>query len=192
VNVSEERRSGMDRRCGDDRRKAHDVDYFLNGGFERRNWKERRAQGERRQDWVRVSEWSSMFIGTLRSNTKDLIVERRKYKRFRVQDGAFVMFGPHSAKVGQIIDMSMGGLAFGYISSEEQSNRSFELDVFLTDHSFYLEKVPVKTISNLKIANESPSVSTTTRRHGVQFEDLTHNQISELRYFLWNHTMGEA
>ena len=192
MNVSEERRSGIDRRCGNDRRKAHDVDYFLNGGVERRNWKDRRAQGERRQDWLRVSEWSSMFIGSLRSNTQELIVERRKYKRFRVQDGAFVMFGPDSAKVGQIIDMSMGGLAFRYISSKEQSNRLFELDIFLTDRSFYLEKVPVKTISNLKIANESPSVSTTTRRHGVQFENLTDNQISELRYFLWNHTIGEA
>jgi hypothetical protein len=31
-----------DRRSGKDRRKSGDVNYFLNGGIERRSWKERR------------------------------------------------------------------------------------------------------------------------------------------------------
>ena len=31
-----------DRRSGEDRRKSYDTDYFLNGGIERRSWKERR------------------------------------------------------------------------------------------------------------------------------------------------------
>jgi len=75
VNVSKEQRSGIDRRCGKDRRKAHDVDCFLNGGLERRSWKEQRAQGERREGWVRISEWSSMFVGSMRSNRKELIVD---------------------------------------------------------------------------------------------------------------------
>ena len=189
--MSDEQRSGIDRRCGKDRRSAHAVDYFLNGGVERRSWKERRAQGERRQDWVRVSEWSSMFVGRTTAKSKELIVERRKYKRFRVQDGSLVVYGPHSDRVGQIIDVGMGGLAFSDISSEDQSNGSFELDILLTDHGFYLEKVPVKTISNLEIANGPPTVSATTRRHGVQFKDLTQDQTSKLEYFLQTHTTHE-
>ena len=190
--MSEDQRSGVDRRCGKDRRLAHDVDYFLNGGIERRSWKERRAQGERREDWVRVSEWSSMFVGGTTFNTKELIVERRKHKRFRVQDGSFVVFGSDSGKVGQIIDMSMGGLAFSYISGGEHSNGIFELDILLTDHGFYLEKVPVKTVSNLEITGESASVSTTMRRHAVQFEELTHDQTAKLEYFIQKHTTNEA
>ena len=191
MNVSDEQRSGIDRRCGKDRRLAHAVDYFLNGGVERRNWKERRVQGERRQDWVRVSEWSSMFVGSTTPKRKELIIERRKYKRFGVQDGSLVVYGLHSDKVGQIIDMSMGGLAFSDTSSGDQSNGSFELDILLTDHGFYLEKVPVQTVSNLKIANEPSTVSTTTRRHGVQFKDLAQNQTSKLEYFLQKHTTRE-
>jgi hypothetical protein len=31
-----------DRRSGDDRRKTIDVDYFSNGGLDRRSWRERR------------------------------------------------------------------------------------------------------------------------------------------------------
>ena len=117
------------------------------------------------------------------------IVERRKHKRFQVEDGAFAVLTPHFAKVGQIIDMSMGGLAFSYIAEQEPSNGSFELDIFLTDHSFYLEKVPVKTISDFEIANEVAYSFTTTRRCGVEFGDLTLNQISQLEYFIRNHTI---
>jgi hypothetical protein len=31
-----------DRRSGKDQRKSYDTNYFLNGGIERRSWKERR------------------------------------------------------------------------------------------------------------------------------------------------------
>ncbi|NIR16127.1 MAG: hypothetical protein GWN86_20275 [Desulfobacterales bacterium] len=58
-------RSPIDRRSGSDRRKAHSLDYFLNGGVERRSWIERRSQNERRKDWVRATQWSSVFIGDL-------------------------------------------------------------------------------------------------------------------------------
>jgi hypothetical protein len=53
-------RSDMDRRSGEDRRRAYDLDYFSNGGVERRNWKERRSNVERRVDWTRISKWSSV------------------------------------------------------------------------------------------------------------------------------------
>ena len=50
------------------------------------------------------------------------LMERRKHKRFQVQDSVFVVLRapwPRSAKVGQIIDMSRHGLAFRYIAGEE-------------------------------------------------------------------------
>jgi hypothetical protein len=58
-------RSKLDRRSGDDRRKAYDLDYFLNGGVERRSWKERRTNAERRTGWTRVSKWASVSQKTL-------------------------------------------------------------------------------------------------------------------------------
>ena len=50
----------LDRRSGDDRREAYDLDYFRNGGDERRDNKERRHPLERREGCIRVSEWSSV------------------------------------------------------------------------------------------------------------------------------------
>jgi hypothetical protein len=51
----------FDRRSGIDRRTAYKLGYFLEGGTERRNNRERRTQDERRKDWIRVSEWSSVW-----------------------------------------------------------------------------------------------------------------------------------
>ena len=60
-------RSDMDRRSGEDRRRAYDLDYFSNGGVERRNWKEQRSNVERRVDWTRVSKWSSVSLKALKA-----------------------------------------------------------------------------------------------------------------------------
>ncbi len=59
-------RSMIDRRSGVDRRKVHDLEYFLKGGVERRSWKERRSKGERRKDWLRADEWTSVSVSDLR------------------------------------------------------------------------------------------------------------------------------
>lgn len=120
---------------------------------------------------------------------------RRKHRRFQVQDTAFVVLrapSPHSTKVGQIIDISRQGLAFRYIADEGRSNGSSELEIVSADHSFYLDKVPFKTISDSKTDKDVPFSSIEMRRSGVQFGDLTPNQISRLEYFIWNHATSEV
>jgi len=57
------KRSRLDRRSGEDRRKAYNLDYFLKDGIERRRERERRNSIERRSGWVRINEWYSVFIG---------------------------------------------------------------------------------------------------------------------------------
>ena len=50
----------LDRRSGEDRREAYSIDYFANGGAERRKRTDRRQPKERRKDCVKVSKWSSV------------------------------------------------------------------------------------------------------------------------------------
>jgi len=57
------RRSLFDRRSGDDKRKLYNLDYFFDGGRERRKGKERRQSDERRIGWARVYNWCSVFLG---------------------------------------------------------------------------------------------------------------------------------
>ena len=60
---STEKRAGdpfLDRRSGEDRREAYDLDYFEQGGIERRKKGERRTKDERRDECIKVSDWSSV------------------------------------------------------------------------------------------------------------------------------------
>ena len=57
------RRSLVDRRSGEDKRKRYNLDYFTEGGEERRKGKERRQSDERRSGWARVYKWCSVFLG---------------------------------------------------------------------------------------------------------------------------------
>ncbi len=50
----------LDRRSGEDQRHRHDLDYFSEGGLERRQAEERRTPSERRKDCIKVSRWSSV------------------------------------------------------------------------------------------------------------------------------------
>ena len=50
----------LDRRSGDDRREAYDLDFFEQGVVERRSGIDCRQKGERRAQCVNVSEWSSV------------------------------------------------------------------------------------------------------------------------------------
>ena len=56
------KRSQIDRRSGDDERKLYSLDYFTNGGMERRDQIERRKLAERRGEWVRVRKWYSVRL----------------------------------------------------------------------------------------------------------------------------------
>ena len=57
------KRSPIDRREIDDMRESYSLDYFIDGGVERRKYAERRKSAERRTDWVRVTKWCSVFVG---------------------------------------------------------------------------------------------------------------------------------
>ena len=57
------KRSAFDRRSGEDKRLRYNLDYFTDGGRERRDGKERRQSGERRRGWARVYKWCSVFLG---------------------------------------------------------------------------------------------------------------------------------
>jgi len=57
------KRSPIDRRGIEDMREVYSLDYFMDGGDERRKYVERRRLVERRTDWYRVSRWCSVNVG---------------------------------------------------------------------------------------------------------------------------------
>ena len=121
-------------------------------------------------------------------------VERREHKRFPLQgDGVALLrsASSHATIVGEIIDISVDGVAFRYISGEEPSNGSSELSLVSADHSFYLGNLPIKMVSDLEMA-KIPFGAVSTRRRGVKFGDLRQSQRFALQHFIRNYTVGEA
>lgn len=119
-------------------------------------------------------------------------VERRQHIRFRVREGAFAVLTPNFTVVGEIIDISKEGLAFRYITSEDRSSQSSGLDILFAGGSYCLRDVPFKTISDCVMPKEFSTPSATTRRRGVQFGKLTHDQIGDLKSFIGNYAKGEV
>ena len=117
-------------------------------------------------------------------------LERRKYKRFKVKEGTFAVLRAPVTKVGQIIDISRGGLAFSHMANGEASNGLFQLDIVIIDKGFRLNKVPIKTVSDVEIVKKIPFSSTTMRRLSVQFGELKSSHISQLTYFFQHYAIG--
>jgi hypothetical protein len=53
------RKTALDRRTEDDRRRVYSLQYFSRGGEERRFRSDRRTQAERRKGWAQTGPWSS-------------------------------------------------------------------------------------------------------------------------------------
>ncbi len=117
--------------------------------------------------------------------------ERRKHERFEVSKGVFVSFRPHDNRLGEIVDISMGGLAFRYLATRKPSNGSYRLKIFLAEGNSYLNDVLFETVTDFG-TYQIPFTSITMRRSGVQFAELTHHQMSRLKHFIHHHTMDNT
>jgi hypothetical protein len=117
--------------------------------------------------------------------------ERRKYKRFLVQEGAYALLKNTSSKLGQIKNISRGGFAFSYIVDEEQMNELFKVDIFITETGYYLKDVPSKKISDFHVENKLPFSTFSIRQAGIQFRELNESQLSQLDNFIRDYTTGE-
>ena len=114
--------------------------------------------------------------------------EQRQHQRFKARDGAFVAPRSDEIKYWQIIDICRDGLAFRYVSTTEVMNSFTEVDLLTRDTLFRLEKIRVQCVSDTEISNEPPLRGLKIRRLGVQFENLTDDQKSELKVFIRKYT----
>ena len=115
-------------------------------------------------------------------------VERRNHERFKVQDGAFAMTSLKVAALGQVINISRGGLSFRYVASQDRTRESSALKILLSDGSFSMHRVPVKAVWDRPMPRAYSLDLITLRACGVQFGELTDEQRFDLKCFVKNHT----
>jgi hypothetical protein len=116
-------------------------------------------------------------------------VERRKNKRYKAIEGAYVAISPNSQKLGQIIDISMGGVCFKYIdtSNDGQSDGTQQEDsIFLSTVGYYSGNLPIKIVGDYAVTNATSFSSMKVKKMHIQFTDFSVKQLFDLDYFLRN------
>jgi hypothetical protein len=119
---------------------------------------------------------------------KEGLIERRKYKRFKVKGGAFAVATTDYNKLGQIKNISEGGFAFQFIQDGEQTKDSLEVEIFSTVDDFYIKKIPVRTVMDSELDNTVSSNSTPMRQLSMKFGKLNHPQKLLLSFFIQKYT----
>jgi len=117
-------------------------------------------------------------------------IERRKNRRFKAVEGAYAAISPNSHKLGQILDISMGGLAFKYIDTsngENKKEQSPEETIFLSSMGYYVGDLPFQTVADYEVTNAPSFSSMKVRKRHVQFTDLSFKQLFDLDYYLKNN-----
>jgi hypothetical protein len=140
------------------------------------------------------------------------MIERRKHERYHVKTGTFALLRSTSiefskiremgmgeigfavikskpVKMGQIINISMNGLAFEYIERRDKAIKVFKLDILYAQDAFYLGKLLFRPTFDYVIESEIPLNTFTIHRCGVEFGGLTSYQKSRLEYFLIKHAI---
>ncbi len=113
---------------------------------------------------------------------KKNLAERRLHPRHPAKAGTITA----NNRTGEIIDISMGGLAFSYLEREDWDGDSFDRGMLLGEDDLCIEDLPLKVISDCAI-NSGISI---IRRCGVQFGRLTPKQMAQLEYFIWANSSG--
>ncbi|MEN8245648.1 MAG: PilZ domain-containing protein [Thermodesulfobacteriota bacterium] len=117
---------------------------------------------------------------------------RRKQKRFKAVNGAFAAVRQKSNHVGQIKDISSGGLAFTYLANEGATNGARALDIFVTKHQLYIKDIPFQLVRDTQVEKKNPFSTVPVRRRSVQFGELSEDQKSQLKHLMQYHTVGES
>jgi c-di-GMP-binding flagellar brake protein YcgR len=108
---------------------------------------------------------------------------RRKHQRFMVPNRTFVIVSPGTDKEQkvQVIDISLGGMAFIYQGSKEDLETSGVLKMLVENPS--LEKVNFETASD-EPAPGSTDTSVPYRRRGVKFKWIGVVEKTDLKDFV--------
>jgi c-di-GMP-binding flagellar brake protein YcgR len=118
--------------------------------------------------------------------------ERRKTVRFLPQTETYVVLRPDFTKLGRLINISKGGLAFHYIAHQTEGQAPTHLDLFAGNDAFYLSRIPCRVIYDIRYPENEKSLKLVEHmRCGLEFGEMTEVQATQLESYLKNHVAGE-
>ena len=116
-------------------------------------------------------------------------IDRRKHKRFKVRERVFVEVSVIPIKVGEMIDISMGGLSFQYLANGYISPKILEIKINYMPNGFSSEMMTVQTAWDDVYIPIFWTGNIKTRQRGVCFEQLNESQKSQIEHLIVNYTL---
>lgn len=114
-------------------------------------------------------------------------IDRRKHKRFKLNQNATARPDETIEDKCRILDISVGGLAFYYKSKDETaSSKNPELSICKCMDSYDLGDIPFKTISDSPIKQTTLTEADWSGRCSIQFVDLSPGHLNQLDLFIKN------
>jgi hypothetical protein len=120
-------------------------------------------------------------------HTKSRIKQRNQTK-FQVKDGAYAVIRYKPFQTGKIMNISRDGLTVRYLSNGHPLNETSELDIFIIDSNYYIEKIRVNTISDFELTDKDGFGFNNIRQRSFEFGKMKSGQLFYLDYFLENFT----
>ena len=145
---------------------------------------DRRSQVDRRKNKL-----NTFLAGKVRISGRRSGKDRRKFERFRLKEPTFSELKGNTTVIGEIVDVSMGGLSSRYVGNETLTEGIFKLTVYNTEKGFILRNIPVEIVADQVLPPEELLSATIISRCGVRFIELPKAQESELENFMQNHTL---
>lgn len=137
------------------------------------------------------------------------MIERRKYKRYSMPRGTFailrnesdrlqnhrrmsigeiamVLYKSEAQMMGQVADMSFGGMAFEINSNRFPATDDIELDLLMTEQGIYLHNIPFKTL-RISPVGKNEKRAHNSQRAVLRFKKLDPELKKELRVLMAHH-----
>ena len=115
------------------------------------------------------------------------ISERRKHERFDIKASTFAVLSYDPPAMGHIINMSTGGISVRYTGKEKPISKSKQIDMLRPSVGFYLNQIPVTTVSEHTISDKMPASSENVLQRHLQFSSLTDDQKTQINHFIQNN-----
>lgn len=122
-------------------------------------------------------------------NKQKNFVQRRQHLRFRVDNAMVGIARQRYTRLGQIVDISLGGMAFRYVDNGPNDPgfpEEAECFLSLSLENFQLEDLPYRTVHDFQLLPAYLEL----RQRCLQFNTLTPAQLVQLEYVISYLTGG--
>ncbi len=109
--------------------------------------------------------------------------DRREHPRYKVSNEALAILKPHPIKLGQIINISEGGLAFQYLGENIIDSKYVELDIFVSKSGKQFTAFPFSKVRDFQISSQFDK-STPIRQLCLKFDNLSTEKQFLLKDFI--------